>query len=270
MKTIQSRFLLSLVIIFFIIGLSTSAKSFMDLTDGSPVTSEPVTEPSTEVNPLAVIYPATLREYRSQTKEYIKAYTNKEREYIMYIFEKGQKFFPKAIDILSKRDLPLELQMIPALESQFNANAISPVGAVGYYQFMSELATEYGLHTTGKYDERKNFTKATIAAAKFFQDQLDYYDGDLLLSVASYNCGPGRVRLSIKKSGKADATFWDIKKYLPAETRKFVMDFITYNVIAANYDKFLNKKLDFNEPPFIPVVTPGSTINYDSLTVKAL
>ena len=64
---------------------------------------------------------------------------------------------------------------------------------------------------------------------------------DLLLSVASYNCGPGRVRLGIKKSGKTDATFWDIKKFLPAETRKFVMDFIAFNVIAANYDKFLNK-----------------------------
>ena len=171
-----------------------------------------------------------------------------------------QKFFPKAIDILDKHDVPLELQMIPALESQFNANAVSPAGAVGYYQFMSELAKEYGLHTGGKYDERKNFTKSTVAAAKFFKDQLDYFNDDLLLSVASYNCGPGRVRLAIKKSGKADATFWDIKKYLPVETRKFVMDFIAFNVIAANYDKFLNKKLDFSEPPLIQVAELDSTI----------
>jgi membrane-bound lytic murein transglycosylase D len=121
-----------------------------------------------------------------------------------------------------------------------------------------------------KYDERRNFIKSTVAAAKFFRDQLDYFNGDLLLSVASYNCGLGRVQLGIKKSGKKDATFWDIKKYLPYETRRFVMDFITFNVIAANYDKFLNKKLDFNEPPLIQVATDDLLKNTDSLTVKAL
>ena len=270
MKSIQSKSLLTLIIIFFIIGFTTSAKSIIDSPVSGVVNIETATEPTTEINPLSVIYPVSLQEYRMQTKEYIKSFSKKKREYIIYVFKKGEKFFPKAINILEKRDLPLELQMIPALESQFNANAVSPVGAVGYYQFMSELAGEYGLHVGGKYDDRKNFTKSSVAAAKFFKDQLDYFNDDLLLSVASYNCGPGRVRLAIKKSGLADATFWDIKRYLPFETRKFVMDFIAFNVIAANYDKFLNNKLDFNEPPLIQIAADDSAIDSDSLTVKAL
>src|ERR1700690_3496260 len=269
-KSIRSKILLSLIIIFFIVGFSTSAKSIINLSDLSAVESEPATEPTSEVNPLSVVYPVSLQEYRTQTKEYIKSFSKKQREYIIYIFQKGDKFFPKAIDILSKHEVPLELQMIPALESQFDPNAVSPAGAVGYYQFMGELASEYGLHIGSKYDERKNFTKSTAAAAKFFKDQLDYFNDDLLLAVASYNCGPGRVRIGIKKGGKTDATFWDIKKYLPFETRKFVMDFIAFNVIAANYDKFLNNKMDFNEPPFIQVAASDSTISVDSLTVKAL
>lgn len=269
MKSIQSKILLTLIIIFFIIGFSTSAKSIID----SPeyvANSKSTTQPATETNPLSVIYPGNLQEYRMQTKDYIKSFSKKKREYIIYVFEKGEKFFPKAINVLDKHDLPLELQMIPALESQFNANAVSAAGAIGYYQFMSELAGEYGLHVEGKYDDRKNFTKSSVAAAKFFKDQLDYFNNDLLLSVASYNCGPGRVRLAIKKCGKADATFWNIKSYLPFETRKFVMDFIAFNVIAANYDKFLNNKLDFNEPPLIQIATQDSAIDTDSLTVKAL
>jgi membrane-bound lytic murein transglycosylase D len=272
MKTIQSKILFGLIIIFFIVGFTTSAKSIIDSPGFDLVENTTATEPSTEINPLSVIYPAALQEYRTQTKEYIKSYSKKEREYIIYIFKKGENFFPKTIDIFEKYEVPLELQMIPALESQFNANAVSPVGAVGYYQFMSELAQDYGLHIESKYDDRKNFKKSTIAAAKFFRNQLKYYDGDLLLSVASYNCGIGRVQVGIKKSGKKDATFWDIKKYLPYETRRFVMDFITFNVIAANYDKFLNKKLDFNEPPLIQVATApaDSTISTDSLTVQAL
>ena len=90
---------------------------------------------------------------------------------------------------------------------------------------------------------------------KFFRDQLDYFNDDLLLSVAAYNCGQGRIRSSVKKSGKADATYWDIKKYLPAETRKFVMNFIALNVIFSNYEKFLNKELNFNEPPLIQIAS---------------
>ena len=105
----------------------------------------------------------------------------------------------------------------------------------------------------GKYDERKNFSKSTIAAAKFFRDQLDYFNDDLLLSVAAYNCGQGRVRSSIKKCGKTDADFWDIKKYLPSETRKFVMNFIALNVISTNYEKFLIKSLILMKPPLIQI-----------------
>ena len=159
MKTIQSKILLALIIIFFIVGFSTSAKSVIDLAGFSLVKSDPATEPVMEPNPLSVVYPVNLQENRMQTKEYIKSFSKKEREYIIYIFKKGQNFFPKAIDILNKHEVPLELQMIPVLESQFNANAVSPAGAVGYWQFMTELANEYGLHTGGKYDERKNFTK---------------------------------------------------------------------------------------------------------------
>ncbi|MGH2646033.1 MAG: lytic transglycosylase domain-containing protein [Ginsengibacter sp.] len=267
MKTIGSKILIGLIIAFFIVGFTTSAKSLIDLSDA---TTEPVTKPATEINPLSVVYPATLAQYRQQTKDYVKSFSKNKREYIIHIFGKGEKFFPKALNILNKHNVPRELQMIPVLESQFNANAVSPVGAVGYYQFMSELATEYGLHINGKYDERKNFTKSSTAAAKFFKDQLNYFNDDLLLSVAAYNCGPGRVQSSIKKSGEKDANFWDIKRYLPAETRKFVMDFIAFNVIAANYEKFLDRKLDFNEPPLIQVTTTDPEISTDSLTVKAL
>ena len=185
MKTIQSKSLLTLIIIFFIIGFTTSAKSIINSPDFTVGNSEPSTEPTSETNPLSVVYPVILQEYRMQTKEYINSYSKKEREYIIYIFKKGEKFFPKTIDIFQKYEVPIELQMIPALESQFNANAVSPVGAVGYYQFMGELGKDYGLHIGSKYDERKNFIKSTVAAAKFFKDQLNYYNGDLLLSVAS-------------------------------------------------------------------------------------
>jgi len=266
----KSRVLLGLIIIFFIVGFTTSAKSLIETRFGYLSAAATGGEPAEAVNPLSVIYPANLQQYRAKSREYVESFSKKKREYIIYIFEKGENYFSKAAAILDERGMPAELEMIPALESQFDAKAVSPAGAVGYYQFMGELAREYGLHISSKGDERKNFVKATIAASKFFKDQLTYFNNDLLLSVASYNCGPGRVRVAIKKSGKTDPDFWDIKRYLPFETRKFVMDFIAFNVIGTNYDKFLNNQLDFDEPPFIQVEEGDSTLRADSLTVKAL
>lgn len=269
MKAVQSKILLALLILFFTVGFTTSAKSLIGHPEYKSKKPTSITELPAE-NPLAVVYPENLEEQRLQTKEYVKSYSKKQREYIIYIFSKGKKFLPKAADILDKYNVPAELQMIPVLESDFNSNAVSPAGAVGYWQFMSELAREYGLHTGGKYDDRKNFTKSTVAAAKFFRDQLDFFNDDLLLSVASYNCGQGRVRASLAKCKKENACYWDIKKYLPSETRKFVMNFIALNVIYTNYEKFLNKELNFNEPPLIQPVPADSIKSKDSLCVASL
>lgn len=265
MKSIQSKSLLTLIIIFFIIGFSTSAKNLFGFenrtksSDADTISTEVHFEKTLVRNPDRVIYPLSLEEDREKSKDYVKHYSRSEREYIIHMFHKGKNFFPKAVAIFDKYDVPDELQMLPALESNFNGNAVSKAGAVGYWQFMRELAGEYGLQTGGKYDERRNFTKSTVAAAKFLRDQLDYFDGDLLLTVASFNCGPGRVVSDIKKTGKRNATFWDIKKYLPNETRLFVMRFIALNVVAANYDNFLKKHLNFEEPPLIQLATIDSS-----------
>ncbi|MEO9211244.1 MAG: hypothetical protein ABI208_09095, partial [Ginsengibacter sp.] len=82
----------------------------------------------------------------------------------------------------------------------------------------------------------------------------------ILLTVAAYNCGQGRVRLAIKKSGIKNPDYWDIKEFLPKETKRFVMNFVSLNVIQANYDKFLNKNLDFTAPELIQLADTDSSM----------
>ncbi|HUZ61594.1 MAG TPA: lytic transglycosylase domain-containing protein [Hanamia sp.] len=282
MKSIQSKSLLSLIIIFFIIGFSTSAKNLfgfpaeINSTDSLSPIADAVISANVHIqrtlirNPHWVVYPEILVEHRNESKEYVKHYARHEREYIIHMFHKGKDFFPKAKSIFDKYGVPDVLEMLPALESNFNANAVSSVGAVGYWQFMSELAGDYGLKTKGKYDERKNFTKSTIAAAKYFRDQIKYFNGDLLLAVASYNCGVGRVEVDMKKSRTPNADFWDIKKYLPTETQLFVMRFIALNVIAANYHNFLKGNLNFNESPLIQLATFDSSSQDNSVSHNSL
>ena len=277
MKHIQSKSLLTLIIIFFIIGFSTSAKDiigtgsrFLSFNTTDSLSPDVTIESTLVRNPEYVVYPESLEEHREESKSYVKQYSSRERSYIIHMFNKGKNFFPKAIHIFDKYDLPVELQVLPALESNFNANAVSTAGAVGYWQFMSELAGEYGLSVGGKTDERKNFSKSTIAASKFFRDQLNFFDNDLLLTVAAFNCGQGRVRSAIKKTDKSNPDFWDIKKYLPNETRIFVMKFISLNVIAANYDKFLARKLNLNEPLSVQLASIDSSKNDNSISRNSL
>jgi len=216
-----------------------------------------------------VIFPENLKGSEEETKLYIEDFSNKKKDYVRAMYAKGKDLLIKTEKILSKYNLPNELKILLALESAYDGNAVSPAGAVGYWQIMDEVAGEYGIRyvsrlsaaekvklstskggkaqarSTKLRDDRKNFVIATHTAARYLRDRSRKLDGNLLLIVASYNCGVGRVLRAKKKSGKSNPDFWDIKKYLPAETRTYVMNFIALNVIFNNYDLFTRNKLSF-------------------------
>lgn len=221
-----------------------------------------------------VVYPDLLCGNEEQSLDYIEKFSTNRRDYLIRTYNKGKKFFPKAAAILARHNIPHEFKVLLALESAFNGNAVSHAGAVGYWQIMDEVAKEYGLKYTPQIsaaekrrelkqaktiakkgnkkvrkviikDDRKNFNKSTYTAARYLKDRCRNLDNDYLLVVASYNCGVGNVWEAMKKTGKANPDFWDIKKFLPAETKSYVMNFIALNVVFNNYEKFANRTLNF-------------------------
>lgn len=217
-----------------------------------------------------VVFPEILKGNEEEASEYIEKFCAKRKDYLVRMYKKGKVLLPKAAAILKKHNLPEELKVLLTLESAYNGNAVSSAGAVGYWQFMDVVAKEYGLKiavqekgskqslskknkkskekskaTVKQKDDRKNFNKATVAAARYLRDRRQNLDDNWLLVVASYNCGVGNVWSAMKKSGKENPNFWDIKKYLPAETKAYVMNFIALNVIFANYENFIKNKLIF-------------------------
>ena len=95
--------------------------------------------------------------------------------------------------------------------------------------------------------DRKNFIKSTYVAARYLRDRSRNLNSDWLLIAASYNCGVGNVWNAMERSRKKNPDFWDIKNYLPAETRAYVMNFITLNVIFKNYENFAKNHLYFKQ-----------------------
>ena len=74
-------------------------------------------------------------------------------------------------------------------------------------------------------DERMDPVKSTEAACRFLKDLYRIY-GDWWLVLAAYNCGPGNVNRALKRLGDNKANFWDIYRYLPGETRRYIPLFI--------------------------------------------
>lgn len=217
-----------------------------------------------------IVFPLLFEKEAAECLSYIEKFSINRRAYLMRTYAKSKKFFPKVQAILKKYNVPTEFAVLMALESAFNGNAVSKAGAVGYWQIMDDVAKEYGLKIVedqhkkkpvvpakkGKavapvvkkkaaVDDRKNFTVSTHTAAKYLKARMKNLDNNWLLIAASYNWGVGNVWNAMERSGKKNPTFWDIKDKLPAETKAYVMNFITLNVIFNNYEKFANNNLYF-------------------------
>lgn len=208
-----------------------------------------------------VIYPKLLENQQDEFISYVEKFSDNRRAYLLRTYAKSKSFFPKAHVILKKYNVPKEFAVLMALESAFNANAVSSAGAVGYWQIMDEVAKEYGLTfiagqkkgvvlpKTKKpvIDDRKNFTRSTQIAGKYLQNRMRNLNNDWLLVAASYNWGVGNVWKAMERCGKTNPTFWDIKNYVPAETKAYVMNFIALNVVFANYEKFVHNDLCYKD-----------------------
>ncbi len=125
--------------------------------------------------------------------------------------------------VLQKHGIPKELKYLCVIESALNNKAVSCVGALGPWQFMEGTGRDMGLTVTDKRDDRTDWSRSTVAAAKYL-NQLYGKFNDWLLVVAAYNSGPVPIERAIAKTGSK--SFWDIRKYLPRETQGHVLAFI--------------------------------------------
>jgi len=162
--------------------------------------------------------------YNDKVKGFIDLYTVKKRDLSEKILGLSTYYFPVYEEILDKYDMPLELKYLSIVESALNTRATSRCGAAGLWQFMYSTGKLYSLDINSYIDERRDPYKETEAAALYLKDLHDIF-GDWFLAIAAYNCGPGNVNKAIKRSG-GKRTFWEIYRWLPAETRGYVPAFI--------------------------------------------
>lgn len=163
-----------------------------------------------------------------RVKTFVRDYTTKNGKYVLDIQDKGRSHLNMIDKIFQQYGLPTELKYLAIIESRLNTRAVSRVGAVGPWQFMTGTARDYGLVVNTKKDERRDFVKSTHAAARYLTYLYNEF-GDWLLVLAAYNSGPGYVYNAIKKSHSRN--FWELQGFLPTESRNHVKRFISTHYI---------------------------------------
>ncbi|MCX7064261.1 MAG: transglycosylase SLT domain-containing protein [Proteobacteria bacterium] len=156
------------------------------------------------------------------------------RSYLAYI-----------VDEVRQRGLPMELALLPIIESALDPYAYSHSGASGLWQLIPNTAKHYGVTIDWWYDGRRDLVDSTNAALNYLTDLHDEF-GDWLLAIAAYNSGEGRVRRAIAAAPGAD--FFDLK--LPRETRQYVPKLLALAHLIAADDGRVLSPID-PTPPFV-------------------
>ena len=169
--------------------------------------------------------------YNKKVKTWIKYFqTNGRRSYKRWL-ERSHRYIPKIQPMLDRKGLPRDLVYLAMIESGFSPRAVSTASAVGYWQFIKPTAVRYGLKVNWWLDERRDFTKSTLAAATYLNDLYKMFDS-WYLAASGYNMGEGRVRRLIKKYKTKN--FWVLskKRDFPKETREYIPKLIAAMLIA--------------------------------------
>lgn len=149
------------------------------------------------------------------------------RDWLQGVLARSIRYRVVIAAAVEDKGLPRELRFLPAVESGFQAYAVSPRGAVGLWQLMRNTASPYGLRMDQWVDERRDFMRATEASLEKLEENYSQF-GDWYLALAAYNCGVGRLAGVIRRNPSAGADFWALRRKgaLPRETAAFVPQFL--------------------------------------------
>ena len=194
------------------------------------------------------------RDWYLRNPSYLKTVFSRARPYIYYV-----------TDELDKAGLPLELALLPIVESTYDPLAYSHSHAVGLWQFIPSTGESLGLRRDRWYDGRRDVIYSTQAAITYLKQLNKRFDNDWLLALAAYNSGQGFVSKSIRRNRKLGkgTDFWSIS--LPRETRNYVPQLLALATLIRDPEKYAVKLPAMPNEPFFEVVEIESQIDLNNV-----
>ena len=189
-----------------------------------------------------------------QTLAYMNSHLKDLEKFQEYLND-SYYFLYFVVNELEKSNLPIELAILPYIESNYDPFSISSSGAVGMWQFMPRTGRLYELNKSWWNEDRHDPYKSTEAAVGYLKYLYGRFNQDIYLTLAAYNAGPSLVdrRINQNKRRGEDTDFWSLN--LPSQTKNYVPKYIALRELILNSDTYGLKM------PYIP---------YDSVVEKVI
>lgn len=189
------------------------------------------------------------------------AWFSRNQEYLHRVAERATPYLYHIVEELDKRNMPLDLALLPVIESAYQPFAYSRSHAAGIWQFIPGTGKVYGLKQNWWYDGRRDIVAATRAAIDYLEKLSIQFDGDWELALAGYNAGEGRVDRALKSNIRQDkpADFFSLS--LPRETRNYVPSLLAIAEIVAQPEKYALELTSIPNQPYFTVVDIGEQLD---------
>jgi len=175
--------------------------------------------------------------------------------YLDRVATRSSPYLYYIVQEVKKRGMPMEIALLPIVESAFDPFAYSHGRASGLWQFIPSTARLYGLKIDWWYDGRRDVVASTHAALDYLQALHKTFDGDWLLALAAYNSGQGNVRKSIRRNERLGkpTDFWSLK--LLRETSAYVPRLLAISSLVMSPEAHDIKLKSLPDEPYFEIVS---------------
>ena len=183
----------------------------------------------------------------------------------MLLVKRSSRWFPVIEPILRKYGIPEDFKYLCVAESTLT-NAVSPAGAVGFWQFMERTGKEYGLEINKDVDMRYNVELETEAACRYFLKSYDIYHNWTLVA-ASFNAGTRRLNKFLKE--QKVHSYYDL--LMADETERYIFRILAFKTILENpeqYGIYVSKSLEYQPFKYKTVVVDKSVDSWADFAIE--
>jgi len=175
-------------------------------------------------------------------------------DYVERTVERSRRYLYFIVEEVQRRGMPMEIALLPIVESAFNPHALSRSQASGMWQFIPSTGRIFGLQQDWWYDGRKDVVAATYSALDYLQKLYDEF-GSWELALAGYNCGEGKIRREIAYNVAHNRPTDYQSLNLPDETRNYVPKLMAARAIVLEPERYGLTLAAIPDEPYFAAVT---------------
>ncbi|SKA54136.1 LysM peptidoglycan-binding domain-containing protein [Enterovibrio nigricans] len=207
---------------------------------------------------------------------YYRNWYLKHPQHLETVSKRAEPFLYLITKKVEERGIPLEIALLPVVESSFDQFAYSHGRAAGLWQFVPDTGRRFGLEQNWWYDGRRDVVASTDAALDLLEYLHKKFDGDWLHALAAYNTGEGRVFRAIRnnKAKGLPTDFWHLS--LPKETSGYVPKLLAVADVIKNQEKYGLSLPEIANKPVVEQIDPNVQMdlalaaNYAGLSLSEL